>query len=331
MVLLYAMQAACSNPGLAFLPVASYLTDTLKFSATQLASFQAIFLLPWFTKPLWGILTDGLPLWGYRFKSYLGLCYALVIISFIGLGCWPQPPANALLLGLLLISIGVACADVLADKLMVVEGHKRDRINRLQAAQWAGLGFTAVAMYGLGGWLADHASLSAAFFLSTLLPLAGLGWILRYIPEQRDFSITLRQNWRQFWRGLQQPQLRSILLLIVLLQISPLPVDYFYQREVLAFDNTLIGHLKMLEALGLGLGAIAFGVMSRPATRLPLLGLTIVGSAIATLSLTLMQDATSAYGVYLIRGIADGVSLLSLLGLIARRCPKGAKGLPTPC
>ena len=323
---MYAMQAACSNPGFAFLAVASYLSDTLGFSATQLASFQAIVFLPWFAKPLLGILTDGLPLWGYRFKSYLVICYATVVISFIGLGSWPQPSARVLLIGLVLLSTGIACSDVLADRLMVIRGRATDRINRLQAAQWTGLGFTAVAVLVLGGWSADHLSLARVFFLSALLPVVALGWILLNYSEERDFSVTLRQSWQQFLRGLRQSELGSLLWLVILLQISPSPLDYPYQREVLAFDNALIGQLKAVESLGIGLGALTFGLMSQKAARLPLLRLVIVGSAIATLSLAFMQDATTAYGVYLVRGIASIVALLSLFGIIARRCPKGAEG-----
>jgi hypothetical protein len=79
MALFYGIQAACSNPGLAFLPVATYLKESLGFSATQLVSFQAIAFLPWFTKPLWGMLTDGVPLLGYSQKSYFLVCYGLII------------------------------------------------------------------------------------------------------------------------------------------------------------------------------------------------------------------------------------------------------------
>ena len=47
MALLYAVQAATGNPGLAFLPVAHYLTQHHGFAAAQLAGFQAMVLLPW--------------------------------------------------------------------------------------------------------------------------------------------------------------------------------------------------------------------------------------------------------------------------------------------
>jgi len=254
MVLLYSIQAACSNPGLAYLPLVTYLTDTLGFSATQLASFQAVVLLPWFSKPLWGLLSDGVPLFGYGLKSYLLICYGVIIASFLLLGSWSTPSAAVLIAFILVISTGVAFSDVLADKLMVVEGQKRDRVNLLQAFQWSGLGFTAIAMYGLGGWLADQASLSTAFFLSTLFPGIGLVAVLWLLPEQPDKSFSLNQSWRKFGQAIKQPGLLQVLGLIVLLNISPVPVDYIYQRQVLEFDNALIGNLKAVECLGLGLG-----------------------------------------------------------------------------
>lgn len=326
MVLLYGIQAACSNPGLAYLPLVTYLTDTLGFSATQLASFQAVVLLPWFSKPLWGLIADGVPLWGYRLKSHLLLCYSVVVLAFVLLSRWAEPSAALLIGGILVISTGVAFSDVLADKLMVEEGQKRQRANLLQAAQWGGLGFTAIAMYGFGGWLADHASLGTALLLSTILPGIGILVVAYGLHEPPNASFALGKSWRQFWQAAQQPGLRRVLGLIVLIKLGPIPVDYVYQRQVLDFGNTLIGHLKAVEGLGLGLGAIAFGLLTRYVPRLSLLGLTIGAGALATLSLAFMQDAPSAYGVSLVRGFMAVLSTLGLFGLVVRICPKGSAG-----
>ncbi len=326
MMLLYGIQAACSNPGLAYLPLVAYLTDTLGFSATQLASFQTVVILPWFTKPIWGLIADGVPLLGYRLKSYLLLCYGGVVLCFVTLGVWATPSVAVLLTMILTISTGVAFSDVLADKLMVIEGQKRDRANVLQASQWAGLGFTAIAMYGFGGWLADHVSLSAAFFLSTILPGVGILVVTYGVAEKPNAVFALGTSWRQFWQAARQPELRRLLGVILLLKVSPLPVDYIYQRQVLDFGNILIGHLKAVECLGWGLGAISFGLLTRYVPRLSLLGFAVVAGAISTLSLAFMQDVASAYGVYLVRGFMAILSNLGLLGLMVRICPRGAEG-----
>ena len=326
MVLLYGIQAACSNPGLAFLPLVTYLTDTLEFSATQLASFQLVALLPWFIKPLWGLLVDGVPLFGYTFKSYLLICYGGIIASFVMIANWSAPSAMGLVALGLVISTGVAFSDVVADKLMVVEGQKQGNANILQASQWAGLGFTAIAMYSLGGWLAEHTPLSTVFFLSTVLPAVGFVAVLKFFPEQPNKAFTLGRNWQQFWQATKQPNLRLMLGIILLLDINPSPVDYVYQRQVLDFSNTLIGNLKAVECLGLGMGAISFGLLTQHFPKFPLLKLVIISGAISLLSFAFMQDVSSAYGVYLVRGFTSILRTLGLFGLVVQICPQGAEG-----
>ncbi|MBD2230495.1 MFS transporter [Phormidium tenue] len=327
MTLLYAVQAASSNPGLAYLPVAAYLTDALGFSATQLASFQAAVLLPWFTKPLWALLADGVALVNYRIKSYLILCYGLVVAGFGGLGLVPQPTAVELLIGISIVSTAVAVSDVLADRLMVVEGQRRQRANLFQAAQWVGWGSTAVAMFLAGGWLADHVALRTIFWLSTLLPGVALGLVVWKLPERPDATQRLRASWQQFCRALRQPYLRRVIGLVVVLQISPLPVDYLYQTQELGFGNGVIGQLKAVEAVGTALGAIGFGLWAWRAPQLPLLSLAVIGQAGATLSLAFMHDVNSAYGVYLLRGLLGIVGFLGLFGRVVPACPPLAEGL----
>ena len=85
-------------------------------------------------------------------------------------------------------------------------------------------------MYGLGGWLADHGSLSAAFFLSTILPGVGILVVAYGVAENPNATFALGKSWRQFWQAARQPGLRRLLGVIVLLKVSPLPVDYIYQR-----------------------------------------------------------------------------------------------------
>jgi hypothetical protein len=326
MALLYAIQAACSNPGLAYLPVATYLTHTLSFSAAQLASFQAIILLPWFTKPLWGLLADGVAGWNISPRNYLLICYGGIVLCFGVLSLWATPAFAGLLGLILVISTAVAFTDVLADRLMVVEGKRQGRTNLLQAAQWAGLGFTAIAMFLCGGWLADHASLATAFGLSMMLPAMG-GLVVAYqLPQSADGAARLRQSWSTFWQALHQPSVRSVLGIVLLLSLSPTPVDYWYQTQVLQFDNALVGHLKATEFLGMGVGALTFGLLARQWQGLPLLTCAVLGRATAILALALLQDVSLAYGVYLVRGFMETVGLLGLFGLVVPACPQGAEG-----
>jgi hypothetical protein len=51
-------------------------------SPAQMASISGMISLPWIVKPLWGIISDSIPLFGYRRKSYL------IILNIVGLLCW---------------------------------------------------------------------------------------------------------------------------------------------------------------------------------------------------------------------------------------------------
>jgi len=65
MAIFYLIQVYSSNPGLASLPLMLYLKETLHLEANGLAIFQAVAFLPWVIKPVYGLIIDRFPLFGY--------------------------------------------------------------------------------------------------------------------------------------------------------------------------------------------------------------------------------------------------------------------------
>lgn len=345
MAVLYSVQAATGNPGLAYLPVAAYLTQQMGFSAAQLASFQAMVLSPWVTKPLWALLIDGLAQQGYTTKTYLVLCFGGMVLEFGLLSQVPQPTVGGLLAALGLLSVMVAVADVVADRWMVIEGQRCHQGNLYQAAQWVGWGGTTIVMFLAGGWLADRLPLHQVFGLSAMVPALALllvAWKLPEIRENRPQSRSQSSSLdtpQLVDRGLKNPgigahcvdalkqaDLRQVLGLVVFLHLSPLPIDYLYQVQELGFDNRLVGQLKAVESVGTALGALGFGLWAWRSARLPWLNLAILGQAGAMLSLAGLSDVTSAYGVYLLRGMFAIVGFLSLFGRVVTVCPPQIAG-----
>lgn len=72
--------------GLARLAQTFYLKDTLHLGPAELSALTGLFTLPWTIKPLYGFLSDGLPLFGYRRRSYLILCGLIGAFSYTALG-----------------------------------------------------------------------------------------------------------------------------------------------------------------------------------------------------------------------------------------------------
>lgn len=250
MALLYAVQAATGNPGLAFLPVADYLTHHQGFAAAQLAGFQALVLLPWMSKPLWAIAMDTLIQRGYTTQGFLMVCFGSIALGFGALSQVASPTVGLLLLGLRLISLVIAFSDVVADRWMVLEGQRHQRGNVYQSAQWVGWGSTAMAMFLVGGWLADRMPLNQVFGLSAVVPALALVLVIWKWPDTEK-APAQRKFWQNRSQGsalatqqrpgdslknpgilatlvnaFKQPDLRRVLGLVVLLHLSPLPIDY---------------------------------------------------------------------------------------------------------
>lgn len=155
--------------------------------------FDALRQSGWFVKPIWGLISDKWPLWGYHRKSWYVLM-ALLATVFWGL--------NALLayLGVVLplvylVTFNLAFAtyafvDVVCDAIMVTHGRESEQVGNFINFQWAVLALTnALAVY-LGGWFqgeiqAGRLDPALVFLLTGLPPLITAAVGLRNIDEER--------------------------------------------------------------------------------------------------------------------------------------------------
>lgn len=328
MVLSYLIQTYANNPGIADLPLSLYLKETLNLSAGELASFQTIGFLPWTIKPLLGIIADSFPLFGYPIKSYFLICYALALFTFLGLSQIEPYTTSNLLVGFVLISTCIAFSDVLADKLMVMEGKKQQKTAVLQAAQWTAAGFSGAIMYYLSGWIAKNLTLSFAFLISAIVPLVGLVATLLLLTEEKveRGTVSIQKSMRRLWSTIKSRQFLAILSFIAFLGFSPAPPLLFYKRDVLEFNEEFLGTLGAVWSLAFGLGAIIFGVFAHKVSYRILLNLIIAISAISTLALGFMSDARSAILVDSFYGFTYAIAILGMFEIVVKVCSVGAEG-----
>jgi hypothetical protein len=116
--------------------------------------FDALRQSGWFVKPLWGVISDKCPLWGYHRKSWYVLM-ALLTTAFWSL--------NALLafVGVdipivYLVTFNLAFAtyafvDVVCDALMVIRGRELERVGNLINFQWGVLAVANAASRRMSG------------------------------------------------------------------------------------------------------------------------------------------------------------------------------------
>jgi len=325
MALFYLIQLFGANPGIFSLPLELYLKETIGLTASQLAWFGSVWIIPWTIKPLWGIISDSFPLFGYSTRSYFFICYALSSAVLFWMGASGAPSQNVILFGVLAVSFFISFSDVLTDKLMITEGKSEGNTGILQAAQWSAMSFGGAAMSYLAGWMAKHSTVGASFYLTAFAPLCGLVATALLISEKK--VLKNKNSFSKCLRGLKQALTSKEFLVtavfIAALRLHVYPPVIYYQRDVLHFDKQFLGMLYAVSFIAEGVGALLFGFFIRKISRKFLLNSIIGLNVISTISLIFMKSELSAILIYIFVGFTGMIAMLGILEIAARTCPVG--------
>ena len=328
---MYAVQGIAEpQAGLATQPLFFLLKDEMRLSAAESATFFALIGIAWTVKPLYGLLSDLVPLFGSRRRAYLLVTTAMAALGWVVLSLLPAYPWGLTLVILGLTGLGFAFTDVLCDAVMVEEGQARGLIAAFQSVQWTAL-YGASLLAGIGGgYLSAHVSYSHAFLLVALFPtlsLAASAWAVREAPTRFDRA-TVRETAGALRLGLRSGPLWRAAAFLFLWNFSPsfgVPLDY-YMVDVLGITKIQLGILESLGSAGAMIGALAFG---RYAPRLSLRRLLNVAVAIGvagTLAYYGLVGWWSAVALSLGVGMVTAIAMLATLDLAARAVPSHAEG-----
>lgn len=184
---IYFIQGLCQGgvTGLFNLPLRFMLKNELGFNQEQLADFCGLVMIPWVIKPLYGILSDFIPILGYRRKSWYIIVAVLGIGSALYLAKYCNYTESQLLFILSALALSFAFADVLCDAVMVENGKPLGLTDKFQGTQWASYFFAAmVAGFG-GGAIAKYFSYSQMFLVMAVPSFVVLVIAIFYVPERR--------------------------------------------------------------------------------------------------------------------------------------------------
>src|SRR5271169_7088698 len=81
--LVYVVEGMGQIVGLISQPLNYYLKEALGWTPVQVTAFITIFNLPWIIKPIYGLVSDFVPLFGYRRKGYLIVANILAIDGYL--------------------------------------------------------------------------------------------------------------------------------------------------------------------------------------------------------------------------------------------------------
>ena len=178
---------------LAEVPILYFIKFALGMGDAGGQLFDALRGIGWFLKPLWGLISDRVPIFGYHRKSWYVLmaCLALAFWALTALLAWAGVRVPlAYLLAFNLAFATYAFVDVVCDALMVTEGRRLGRVGGFVNFQWTTLAVALAGSVLLGGWLQQRVAAGAIepwliFLLTGIPPLVTAAVGLRNIDEPR--------------------------------------------------------------------------------------------------------------------------------------------------
>jgi folate/biopterin transporter len=180
--------------GLARLAQSYLLKDELRLGPAELSALTGLLVLPWTIKPLYGFLSDGFPLFGYKRKSYLiaaglvgGLSYGVLSYQDLWEGLSPAASVTGTVAALLLSSACIAFSDVVADG-MVVTRTREYSLSQQQQQQDTDANANADDSAAMAGGLQSLCWGAAS--LGALLSAYFSGSLLEVLPARAIFGIT---------------------------------------------------------------------------------------------------------------------------------------------
>jgi len=295
-------------------------------SAGQIATFFAITTVPWLIKPVYGLLSDFVPFFGYHRKSYLILASGTAAGAGLLLGVTGDHAYWRMATFFTLMALGLAFTDVLVDALMVENGKPMGLTGAFQSVQWGAIITASILVGELGGYLAEHRRLHAAFFLAACFPLLSLlmaAFFVREAPGRGDRG-SFAETWTAIRYAMRERETWLVAGFILCWTFSPSfgPAFLFYQTDVLHFDQQFIGHLGALASVAGVVGAFFYAPLSRRVPLKRLINLSIGIAVLSTLSYLLYRDWVSALIIDVFFGCVGMITRLAILDLAAKSCPR---------
>ncbi|XP_007034789.2 PREDICTED: folate-biopterin transporter 1, chloroplastic isoform X1 [Theobroma cacao] len=336
--------------GLSRLAVSFYLKDDLHLDPAETAVISGFSALPWLVKPLYGFISDSIPLFGYRRRSYLVLSGLLGALSWSLMATFVDSKYSAAFC-ILLGSLSVAFSDVVVDSMVVerARGESQSMSGSLQSLCWGSSAFGGIVSSYFSGSLVDTYGVRFVFGVTALLPLITSA-VAVLVKEQRllgparvqnvllgnpSFLESSRESIIQLWNAVRQPNVFLPTVFIFLWQATPQSDSalFYFTTNKLGFTPEFLGRVKLVTSVASLVGVGLYnGFLKNVPLRKIFLATTIIGTALGMTQVFLVTGLNRQFGVSdewfaigdsLILTVLGQASFMPVLVLAAKLCPEG--------
>lgn len=330
--------------GLARLAVSFFLKDDLGLSPAETSALLGIVALPWMVKPLFGFISDGLPVFGYRRRPYLILSGLLGTASWLLLATVVTRPWQAIA-AISLGSLSVAFSDVIADSLVVerARSESQSEAGSLQSITWAASAIGGLITAYLSGSLLELFSSRSIFLITATFPLivSGVAWLIAEQPiggnrNRPDFS-GVKTQLSQLKAAISQKSIWLPTAFLFLWQATPTADSafFYFTTNELGFQPEFLGRVRLVTSLASLVGIWLFQRFFKAVPfRKIFVWTTILSAVLGMSALLLVTHANRAIGIddhwfslgdSLILTVMGQLAFMPVLVLAARLCPSGVE------
>lgn len=330
--MVYAVEGIGQTDGIIAQPLTYYFKEVHSWTPVQVTAALTAFNLPWIIKPVYGLVSDFVPLFGYRRKSYLVLASILATGAYL-LAAQMEAPSRLLFM-LVLTAYAMAIASTLCGALLVENGQRYSTSGVFVNQQW--LWFHAAAMSSalIGGLLVQNLSpagaLHGAALIAGIAPLMiAFGTWYLVDEEKRPIDLPeLKLAARRLLAAFRMRPLWIVALVLFLYWFSPgfnTPL-YYHMTDNLHFSQGYIGILGAISSAGSICGGLVYRYYLAGLTSKRLLQLSVVLGTITTAAFVLLFNGVTAAALHFCGGVSAMIALVATLTLAADYCPKHSEG-----
>src|ERR1700744_4047148 len=274
-----------ASSGIMWQPLSFWLKQTMHWDPVMVSTSVAIFDIPWVIKPLWGAISDFVPLFGYRRRPYLVLANIAAIVAFAWVGTLDT--ATTVIPALTVTAFAMAISSTLCGALLVETGQANNTSATFVNQQWLWFNIAQMIAMLVAGYLIEVLSpvgaLHAAAGIAAVCPLAIIGgvWLIGEQRARIDLE-ALRERLGALVSAFRSRDLWFVAAFLFLYYFSPgfgTPL-YFQMTDRLHFSQGFIGLLSSIGAAGWIIGGLVFRWRLHRLNRRALLQLSILGGVL---------------------------------------------------
>uniref|UniRef100_K3WSZ3 Major facilitator superfamily (MFS) profile domain-containing protein n=1 Tax=Globisporangium ultimum (strain ATCC 200006 / CBS 805.95 / DAOM BR144) TaxID=431595 RepID=K3WSZ3_GLOUD len=320
-----------------------YLNETLALPPAQSEALRGTAAIPWIIKPIYGILSDSVPIWGTRRKSYLLIFSAISALAYIALSVPGLITTyHSALVALVVASLGIAFCDVVVE---AARTERDDMAGNLQTLSWISLSIGSVLGSMISGFALNSLGPQGVFFLSALGPICVVFISINMHEEtfrvnhDHSFLRTVSDQCRTLAQVVVDPVCWRPMLWIFLSNALPPSLGeamFSFKTNELAFSKSFLGFISTVGSITLlGTTALYNAYFRDMPFRSMFFRIQVASALVSLAEFVLVARWNVAWGIgdrFFIFGdeiLSDVVARLKhmpSLVLCAKICPPGIEG-----